>query len=101
MSIWMRRRRNRHLTISIWESLIHCIISIFLNELSQEKDVTVNAIPPEPLSNWQVQAIHPSYPIHAKSVSLEKGPDREFTSDGIMTRRTSGLGYLPGKYKSC
>ena len=34
-------------------------------------------------------------------MSLDKAPDREFTSAGIMTRRTSGLGHRPGKKKSC
>ena len=36
-----------------------------------------------------------------KNVSLDKGPNLEFTSTRIMTRSTSGLGLFPGKNKSC
>ena len=58
----------------------------FANKVSQEKYVTVNAAPPEPLSNCQYKSIHLSSPICANNVSLDKGPDRELTSAGIMTR---------------
>ena len=68
--------------------------------MSQEKYSTVNAEPPEPLSNRQPKAIYPSYPIFTNNMSLNKELDHEFTSAGITTRRTVGLGRLPVKNKS-
>ena len=60
----------------------------------------MNAPPPELLSNWQHKAIYPSSPIHAKNVSLDKGPNCELSTTGIMTKRTGRLGCHPGKRKS-
>ena len=53
------------------------------------------------LSNRQPKAICTSYPIRAKKVSLNKGPDCEFAATGITTKRTSGLGRIPGRSKGC
>ena len=57
----------------------------------------MNEPPPEPLSNRQPKGIYLSPQIRAKEVSLDKGPDREFSAAEIMTKRTDGLGRLPGK----
>ena len=73
---------------------------IFVNQVSQEKEVTVNAAPPEPLYNQQPESIHLQSPIRTKQVSLDKGPDREFSAAGIMTKSTGGLSRHPGKRKS-
>ena len=56
--------------------------------VSQEKDVIVNASPLEPLSKFHSKAIYTPSTILAKDVSLDKGPDRVSTSAWIMTRRT-------------
>ena len=79
----------------------HCIISN-----SREEGITgegshreCSAL--EPLSNRHTKAIYKSSPIFANDVSLNKGSNRDFTSTGIMTRRTSRLGRRPGKKKSC
>ena len=72
------------------ESVHHCITAsstILVKKLSQDKEVTVNVAPPEPLCNCQPKAKYPSSPICAKKVSLDKGPDREFTTARIMTKR--------------
>ena len=79
----------------------HCIISN-----SREEGITgegrhreCSAL--EPLSNRHTKAIYKSSPIFANDVSLNKGSNRDFTSTGIMTRRTSRLGPCQGKKKSC
>ena len=61
----------------------------------------MNAAPPEPLYNQQSNTIYPSYQICAKNLSLDKGPNREFTSAVIVTRSNSRLGRFPGKKKRC
>ena len=53
----------------------------------------------KPLSNQKPKAIYPSSLIRANNVSLDKGSDHEFASTRIMTKRTRGLGRLPGKRK--
>ena len=55
----------------------------------------------KPLSNQKPKAIYPSSLIHAKKVSLDKGTGSEFAATGILTKKTNGLGFHPGKSKSC
>ena len=61
----------------------------------------MNVGPPKHLSIRQSKAIYPLSTICANNASLDKGPDREFTSAGIMTRRTSRLGRCQLKKKIC
>ena len=70
-------------------------------KVSHDKYVTLNAPPLEPLYNRKSKAIYSLSSIHANNVSLDKGPDCEFTSTIIMTRRTSRMGRLPGKKNKC
>ena len=82
----------------------HCINSpspICAKNVSQENEITVNVAPPEPLSNRRPKAIYPSYPIRVKKVSLDKGPDREFSVTRIMTKETGRIGRHPVKRNSC
>ena len=78
----------------------HCIISESRFKVSQEKDVTVNVPPSEPLPKRNPKAIYPSYLIRAKKMSLDKVPNHEFSADIIMNKMTGGLGRRPGKRKS-
>ena len=79
-----------------WITASYLIIE---NKLSQEKDVTVNAAPLETLSNWQPKDIYPSSLVLAKKVSLDKGPNHEFSAARIMTKRTCWLGRIQDKRK--
>ena len=99
--LWKRLHRNHHTMVVYAHQCITASSLICVKKMSQDKYVAVNAAPPERLSNRQSKAIYPSSPIRVNTVSPDKGPDREFTSSGIMTRRTRRLGCHPGKNKSC
>ena len=75
--------------------------NITVNSVPPEKDVTVNVAPPETLPNRQPKPIYSSSLICVKNVSLDKVPNRELTSTGIMTRSNIGLGHIPVKKNSC
>ena len=67
----------------------------------QEKYGTVNAAPPEPLSNIKHKTIYPSSLIFTKKVSLDKVSDSEYVTTKTMNKRTGGMGQLPGKKNIC